>query len=174
VEPVPLRLPADSLIPGAKRAQEARWAGWGSGPCPPDLGDDHAGGGGTDPGDLIEPADRLAERGDLRFDLGLEVGDVGGGLIDAGQHRGEQEGVMVGEVADERLLQQADLGAHAGAGQLREHLRVPLARDERGHHGLAGDAEDVSGDHAQLDLGVLQQLLDAVFSAVQTATRSAR
>ena len=27
----------------------------------PDLGHDHAGGGGADPGDLIEPADRLAE-----------------------------------------------------------------------------------------------------------------
>jgi hypothetical protein len=30
---LPLRLPADSLTPGANFAQEARWPGWGSGPC---------------------------------------------------------------------------------------------------------------------------------------------
>jgi hypothetical protein len=69
---------------------------------------------------------------------------------------------MVVAVAVERLLQQAELGAQALAGQLCQHLGVALPSHQRGQHGPAGDPEDVAGDHAQLDLGVLQQLLDPV------------
>jgi hypothetical protein len=69
---------------------------------------------------------------------------------------------MVAEVAGERLLQHAKLGAQAAAGELRQHLRVPFTRDQGGHHGPAGDPEAVSRHHAQLDLGVLKQLLHAV------------
>jgi len=41
-----------------------------------DLGDDHRGRGGTDSRDLIQAGHRRRERGDLSFDLDLEVGDV--------------------------------------------------------------------------------------------------
>jgi hypothetical protein len=53
-----------------------------------DLGDDHLGGGAADPGDLIQPVDRLGERGDLGLDPGLHRGDVGAGLVDAAKHGG--------------------------------------------------------------------------------------
>jgi hypothetical protein len=76
-----------------------------------DLGDDHLGGGAADPGDLIQPVGRGGERGELGFDPAVQVGDVGAGLIDAGEHGFEQEGVMVTEAADEGLLQQPPLGA---------------------------------------------------------------
>ena len=66
---------------------------------------------------------------------------------------------MVGEVAGERLLQLADLGAHPPPSQLRQHLGVTLPGDQRGHHLPPGDPEDVTGHHRQLDLGVLKQLL---------------
>jgi hypothetical protein len=112
------------------------------------------------PGDLIQLVDRSLKRGNLGLDLSLQRGDVGAGLVDARKHRLQQEPVMVAEVADERLLQQAELGAQATAGQLRQRLGVALAGNKRGHHGPAGDPEDVGGDHAQLDLGVLQQLFD--------------
>jgi hypothetical protein len=67
--------------------------------------------------------------------------------------------VVVGEVAGERLLQQADLGSHAAPGQLRQHLRVTLAGDQRGQHVASGHAEDVRGDHAEFDLRVFEELL---------------
>ena len=124
-----------------------------------DLGDDHLGGGPADPADLIQPVDRWGERGDLGLDLGLQLGDVGAGLVDAAKHLGQQEPVMVAEVAGEGLLQLAELGAQAAAGQLRQRLGVPLARDQGGQHRPARDPEDVAGDHRQLDLGVLEQLL---------------
>jgi hypothetical protein len=87
-----------------------------------DLGDEHLRGSPADPTDLIQPVDRLGERGDLLVDLGLQRGDVGAGLVDPRQHGLQQEGVMVAEAATEGLLQLAALGAQAGARQLRQRL----------------------------------------------------
>jgi hypothetical protein len=122
-----------------------------------DLGDDHLRGDPADASDLIQPVGRLRERGDRLLDLGVEFGDVGAGLVDAVKHGGQQEGLVVGEVAGEGLLQQAALGAQAGAGQLRQRLGVALPSDQGGQHVPAGDPEAVGGDHRQLDLGVLEQ-----------------
>ena len=72
----------------------------------PDLGEDDVRGGDPDPGDLIELVHRLGERGDQLLDPGLDRGDVGAGLVDPGEHGAQQERVVVGEVPDERLLQQ--------------------------------------------------------------------
>jgi hypothetical protein len=58
----------------------------------------------ADAGDLIQPVGRHLERGDLGLDLAVEGGDVGAGLVDARHHGLQQEGVMVGEAADEGLL----------------------------------------------------------------------
>jgi hypothetical protein len=56
----------------------------------------------------------------------LQCGDVGAGLVDAGEHGGEQEGVMAADAATEGLLQQAPLGPQAGPGQLGQDLGVAL------------------------------------------------
>ena len=81
---------------------------------------------------------------------------------------------MIGEVAGERLFQHGDLLAHGAPGQLRQHLGVTLTGDQRGHHVPAGDPENVGDHHAQLDLGVLQQLLGPLLLRGAGATRSAR
>ena len=54
----------------------------------------------------------------------------GGEPVDAGQHRGEQGGVLGGEElrAFQRLFQLGDLAAGCGAGQLGQDLGVALAR----------------------------------------------
>jgi len=83
-----------------------------------DLGDEHRGRGGTDPGDLIQAGHRVRERGELGLDLGVKVGDVQAEGVDAGEHLGQQEAVVAGEVPDESLLQLWDLGAHPGPGQM--------------------------------------------------------
>jgi hypothetical protein len=127
-----------------------------------DLGDDHLRGRPADPTDLIQLVDRRPKRGDLGVDLAVQFGDVDAGLVDAGKHPLQQEGVMVAEAADEGLGQLGGLGAQAGACQLRQDFGVTLPGDQRGQHGPAGDTEDVAGDHAKLDLGVLQQLLHPV------------
>jgi hypothetical protein len=82
--------------------------------------------------------------------------------------------VVVGELPGEGLLELAPLGAQPGAGQLGQPLGVTLALDQCGQHGPAGDPEDVAGDHRQLDLGVLQQLLDPLLLGGAHRDRSAR
>ena len=134
--------------------------GWEPGHVGPDLGDEQVRGGLADPGDLIQPIDRPGERGDQRLELGVELGQIGIQRVHPGQHLAQQEGVLVGEEPGERLLQQRQFGAHPRTGQLRQPLGVAFPGDQRRQHRPPGDPEDVAGDHAQLDLGVLQQLLD--------------
>jgi hypothetical protein len=86
-------------------------------------------------------------------------GDVSVERVDSRQHLLQQECVAGGEETGERLLQRGDLAAHRCPRHLGQHLGVALAGDQRGQHLPAGDPEDVRGDHAQLDLGVFQQLL---------------
>ena len=87
-----------------------------------DLGDDHCCCGGTDPGDLIQAGHRISERGDLCLDLGAEIGDVHVQGVDAGEHLGQKETVVVGEVPDERLFQLGDLRAHPSPSHLCQDL----------------------------------------------------
>lgn len=86
----------------------------------------------------------VSERGQVLLDLGVEVGDVRAELVDPGQHLGQQEPVVVGEVAHERFLQGRD-GAYPGPGQLGQDLGVALPADHRSHHVPPGDPEDVTG-----------------------------
>jgi hypothetical protein len=86
----------------------------------------------------------------------------------------QQEGVMVAEVAIEGLFQQAELGAQAAAGQLRQRL---------GSRSPAISAAIMSlPETPKLSLATTDSLSWAsssscstrFFSAVRTATRSAR
>jgi hypothetical protein len=131
-------------------------------------------GGAADPGDLIQPVDRLDERGDRRLDAGLQCGDVGAGLVDPPKHGLQQEGVMVGEVAMEGLLQQGGLGAQAAPGQLRQGL---------GSRSPATSAASIARPETpKMSEATTDSLIWAspgsfstrCFSAVLAATRSAR
>jgi hypothetical protein len=116
-------------------AHDTRWPGGGeAGHVHADLGDDLLGAGGADAGDLIELGDLVGERGDRLADPAGELLDLAGEGIDAGEHHGQQVAVVVAEMPGERLSQHADLGAHAGPGQLRERARVTLPGDERFQH----------------------------------------
>jgi hypothetical protein len=123
-----------------------------------DLGQDDMSAGQADAGDLVEAGHQVCEGGSLGGDPGGPGGDIGADRIHPAQHCGEQERVVFGEAAGERLLQHGDLLAHAAPGQLRQHLGVTLPSGQGGEHVAAGDAEDVSDDRAQLDLRVLEQL----------------
>ncbi len=122
----------------------------------PDLGDDDLRCGDTDPGDLIQPGHRVSERGDLNLDPLLDLGDVSAQTVDVAQHTFQQEHVMIGDVTDQRLGQDADLAAHRAAGQVREHPRIAFPRDQRREHRPTGHPEQVADNRRQLDLGVLQ------------------
>jgi hypothetical protein len=173
---VPLRLPADWLTPGANLAHETRCPAVGNrARVDADLGDEQVRGGLADPGDLIQPVDRLGERADQRLDPGVERGDVAAQRVDPVQHPGQQEAVMVGEEPGERLRQQRPLGPHPRTGQLRQPLGVAFPGQQRGQHGPPRHPEAVAGDHAELDLGVHPAACSTrCFSAVRAATRSTR
>jgi hypothetical protein len=70
----------------------------------------------------------------MRLDLLVNGGDVGVDAVDAGQHPGQQEPVMLIEVAVEGFLELGDLGAHPAARQLGQDLGVAFTGDQRGHH----------------------------------------
>jgi hypothetical protein len=80
------------------------------------LGDDLLRGRDADAGDLIELGHLGGERGDGLLDPGRERVDLGGERVDAAEHHAQQERVMLGEVAGQRLAQDAGLGAHLLAG----------------------------------------------------------
>src|SRR6266511_3119807 len=123
-----------------------------------DLGDQLLGGDHPDPGDLIQPLGVAGKRGDRPVDLGGDLvelggggGGGGGGGVDALQHQLAQEAVVVVEVAAQCLLQDRDLGPHAGAGQLGERLGVALASDERLEH--------LASRHPKMSLITLESLI---------------
>jgi hypothetical protein len=121
-----------------------------------DLGERVLGGGDADAGDLIELGDLGGVRGDGLADPGGEGIDLGGGRVDPGQHHARHEGVVIGEVPGQRLLQDAGLGAHVLAGQASQLVRVALPADQGGEHVPAGGAEDVADYRGQFDLGVFE------------------
>jgi hypothetical protein len=123
------------------------------------LGQDHLSGDRPDPGDRIQPGDRGCQLAELALDAGLHGGDVGGDAVDALQHPGQQEGVVVGEPAGQRLDQPVGLRAQRAAGQAGQCRRVALAGDQRGHDRPPGDPERVADHHRQFDQGVFEQLL---------------
>jgi hypothetical protein len=102
-------------------------------------------------------ARRLGRKGDQLLDLGLDRRRCrrwsrrSAPAWCAGGRRGGRWS------ARRTPLPAADLGAHPGPGQMGERLRVVLAGDQRGQHLSTGDPEDVRGDRAELDLGVLDQ-----------------
>jgi hypothetical protein len=115
VDPLPLRLPADSLTPGANLAHDTRCPAVGNlARVRPELDNKQLRSELADPGDLIQPVDRLGEAGDQLGKFGVQLGQVGVQGVHPGQHLGEQEGVLVGEEPTERLRQRAEFGAQPG------------------------------------------------------------
>jgi hypothetical protein len=73
--------------------------------------------------------------------------------------------VVGAEVPGERLLQDAQRGAHPALGRLGEHLRVALPGDQRLQHLPTRHPEHVADHGRQFDLGVFQQLLHTLVLA---------
>ena len=91
----------------------------------------------TDPAharDFVELVYLVLKRGDQLFDSGSEVVDLGAEPVDVVQHDLAHEGVMVVEVARQRLLQSADFDAHPSLGQLSKDFRVALPGDQGFDH----------------------------------------
>ena len=103
---MPFFFPADSLTPGANFAQDDQVPGeWGTWLMSiPISAMIDRGGDLPDASDLIQPFRLVPERGDHLLDPGVQLGDVGVDRIDTGQHLGQQERMVIGEVPGERLL----------------------------------------------------------------------
>jgi hypothetical protein len=76
------------------------------------------------------------------------------------EHPTQLDGVVVIESAVQRPDQIGDLVAHPAFGQLGQHGRVPLSRDEGLDHGPAGLGHRRRRHHPELYDGVLEGLLD--------------
>ncbi len=73
------------------------------------LGDDHLGGATVDPWDRAERLNGRREPGDLRLDLGGELGDRSVEIVDVREHPADDDRVLVIESALERLAQRREL-----------------------------------------------------------------
>src|SRR5258707_9893561 len=126
-----------------------------------DLGDDVLGADLPDAVDLVELGDLAQVRFGQYLDLLGERLDLGGVVVDGGEHHGQHGGVLAGEErAVQRLFKPFDLGAHGAAGQLGQHRGVTLPGGDSVQHVPAGDAVDVGDDAGQFQVPVFQELLD--------------
>jgi hypothetical protein len=104
----------------------------------------------------VDPLGGVTQFVDEMFDKGGEVVDLGGEAVDLGQqHRGDL-GVVVVELAVERLHQLRPLLAHDAPRQIGQPLGVPLAPDERFHHVPHRHRGDAGRHRCDLDKGILQ------------------
>jgi hypothetical protein len=110
-------------------------------------------------GDLIQLLHLIGKRGEQLLDPAGQLIGLGAERVDAVQHHPQQVAVVGAEVPGDRLLQDAQLGAHPALRQLREHLRVALPGDQRLQHLATRHPEHVADHCRQFDLGVFQQLL---------------
>jgi hypothetical protein len=69
---------------------------------------------------------------------------------------------MVLEMPGQRLDESVELAAHPAPGHLRQRPGIALTGDQRSQHLPAGDSQDVADHAGQLDLGIFQQLLQAL------------
>ena len=78
----------------------------------------------------------------------------------------QQKAVMLGQLSFQSALQLGNLAAQLALGQIRQHGDVFLSSDQRLDHLASRRPHHITGYRAQLDVGCLQHLLDAVVDRV--------
>ena len=111
-----------------------------------DLGQQHLGGALVDAGDRVEQLQLMGERAGQLLDLRGQGCDRLIEEVDLRQHLSDQQRVMAGEAALERLPERGDLLAQRALGQLGEDLGVMGPGDQRVEHPPGGHAEHLGGD----------------------------
>ena len=124
-----------------------------------DLGEDHAGAEVADPRNGLQLGDGGAKGFDMRVDLLIDPGDGFVEHVDLLEVQGEQEAVVFGHPAAQRLAQGLGRAPDPPMRQLGKPGGVGLAVDQRLDHRPAADPGDVGDRRIELDVGVLQRLL---------------
>lgn len=127
-----------------------------------DLRDDRGGDDVADAGDLGQPV--CGGTKGLEAFAHLLVDLVDGLLERVGlsEVQLEQEAVMARDLATQRLHDLLARGLHARGDVPNELLGVGLAGNDRGEDGAAALAHDVGEHRAELEVGVLEDLVDAL------------
>src|SRR3989475_4610325 len=128
----------------------------------PELAENLVGAAAAHARDRIEPVNRWPKMARLLLDplvgaRGLLVEE-----FDVVQQPLEHGGVMQREAPDEGLAQRFRLLPECPARQVREPLGITFPGNEGVQHGAPGDAKDLGGDIAELDVGGLQHFLHSV------------
>ncbi len=129
------------------------------------LGDDHVGDEDGDARGRHEDVPGGAKGRDRLLDACGELVDQRVMLLDLGQVLAHHERVMLGEPADQCVLQLRDLVSHHALRKVREHDRIALPIGEGTEHQPARYSGEV-GDHpGQFDSAGLEELLQPLFDA---------
>jgi hypothetical protein len=96
----------------------------------PEFGHDRLGGAAGHPRDGVEARDRVGLGGAARRDAAIAGRDRLVEELDVAQELGEQEAVMGGDAAGERLGEGRPLAPQAALGQLRQLVGRPVAGNQ--------------------------------------------
>jgi hypothetical protein len=159
-----LRLPADSLSPGASPGPGGQPGRGGEpGHVAAGLGDDDLGGALADAGDGDQPGDEGGERRGRLGDQGVQRGDRRRQVIIGIQVEPAHLAMARGEPPVAGHLQLVGLAAQHAQGQPGQPGRVPLAGDQRLDHRPPGLAQHVAGHRVDLDAGFSELKMIKVF-----------
>jgi len=108
--------------------------GWEHAHVDADLGDQDLGGALLDARDRHQQVTVRRERAELLLDLGREPVDRLVEEVDVREDLPDDQRVLVGEAADQRLAQRRDLLAQLATCELCEHVRIGRAGHQRVEH----------------------------------------
>lgn len=101
----------------------------------------------------------MGERGDHPVDLGRETSDGLIEVVQLGQNFTDDQGVVAGKAALERLAQGRYLRPQPAFDQFRQDPGIAAAFDQGGEYGASRGAQDVRGHGGELDRGVLKDFI---------------
>ncbi len=126
-----------------------------------DLGDDHRGRKRADARDGSQPRGGVAEGLETVAQLGIDLGDRGVDRVGLTEMDPEQQALVVGQVTAERLDEPRTGGADAAPDPVGEAFGITLALGQRVEDRPSAGAHDVGEHRAELEVGGLQELVDA-------------
>ena len=106
--------------------------------------------------------DGFFKRGDAPINLFFDALDSCSQRLPLVQKLPQQEAMVIPHPTLQRQLQLRNLPPQSSLRQFRQPFRVIFARDDRFDHLLSGNSQRIGSHRTELDIGLFQQLLDAI------------
>ncbi len=132
---------------------------------PAHLRKEHFDGVPTDPGNRIKPLDRCFKWAQSVLDLPVQAGNRPLLGVDHLQEFAQHKALVLMHSTTESLGERVALGRHKGSPQVSQFLGVDFSFGERSQDHPPGLAEHISQHRTQLEVGFLQEFVQAIDQA---------